>query len=159
MATSNLNYSKLGPNIRGLRESYGETQLDLAFAIGLNSTGAIANYENGDRIPTRDTLIKIAKHYHVTESELIFSNFSNLKNISDYPLHDQVYNEASLNKLLPLICTDQALENDSFKRAYKLHQTLYDCIVHGTDADPDLLDECTKLYKAAKKRWNNRSFR
>ena len=40
--------NQLGRNIKSLRTAYGETQLELALAVGLDSPNAIANYEKGD---------------------------------------------------------------------------------------------------------------
>lgn len=37
--------NQLGRNIKSLRTAYGETQLELALAVGLDSPNAIANYE------------------------------------------------------------------------------------------------------------------
>lgn len=71
--------SQLGKNIKYLRTAYGETQLDLALAVGLDSPNAIANYENGGRTPKPDIRKKIAIHYRITEDELIHSDFSGLK--------------------------------------------------------------------------------
>ncbi len=46
--------NNLGKNIRSLRTSYGESQLDLALALDLQSSSAISNYEKGIREPDRE---------------------------------------------------------------------------------------------------------
>jgi len=46
--------NQLEKNIKYLRTAYGESQLDLALAVGLNSPNAIANYEKGIRSPKPD---------------------------------------------------------------------------------------------------------
>ena len=84
-------YYKLGENIRGLRRLYGETQLDLAIAIDVKPT-TISNYEMGERLPERtierDVLIRIAKHYMITEDELLNGDFSNTKKFNNYKIND-----------------------------------------------------------------------
>lgn len=42
MAESN---GQFGKNVKCLRTAYGETQLELALAVGLDSPNSIANYE------------------------------------------------------------------------------------------------------------------
>ena len=71
-------YYKLPSNIRGLRKTFGESITDLALAIGVGNT-AVSNYELGDRIPDRNVLKRIAKHYHITENELVHGDYSNMK--------------------------------------------------------------------------------
>lgn len=50
-------YKNVGRNICLLRKAFGETQMELSLAIGINSPNAISNYENGIRIPEREILI------------------------------------------------------------------------------------------------------
>lgn len=142
-------FYKLGANIRGLRKGYGETQLDLAMAIGVETT-AISNYELGERVPERDVLLKIAKHYRITENELLHGNFANLKNMSKMPINDKEYNKVMFDKMLPLICTDKALENAKFKEAYDMHQEMYGLIIDGEEFDTDKIERCMDLYDAAR---------
>lgn len=84
------NYPYLSSNIKSLRRVYGEEQLDLANAIGL-TIPAVSNYERGERIPKRDIIARIAKHYRITEDELLYSDLSNMKNISNRPFYDPVF--------------------------------------------------------------------
>ncbi len=142
-------FYKLGSNIKGLRKGYGETQLALATAIGVEST-AISNYELGERIPERDVLLKIAKHYRITENELLNGNFANIKNMLKIPINDKEYNKAMFDKMFPLICTDKALENPHFKEAYNMHQEMYEFIINGVEFDSDRIEQCMELYDIAR---------
>lgn len=142
-------FYKLGANIRGLRKGYGETQLELATAIGVEAT-AISNYELGERIPERDVLLNIAKHYRITENELLNGNFANLKNMSKTPINDKKYNKAMFDKIFPLICTDKALKNSHFKEAYSMHQEMYRVIIDGVEFDTDKIERCMELYDTAR---------
>lgn len=145
-------YSRLGANIRALRKSLGETQSDLLFAIGLDgsSPSTISQYETGDRIPERDTLIKIAKHYRITEDELINGDFSNLKDISKNIANDKEKNKTMLDRFFPLISTEIALENPNFEQAYRLHLELYHELINGGDFNERKVEQCLELYEKAK---------
>lgn len=113
---------KLGRNIRGLRAAYGETQEQLSEAVGY-SKNAVSNYENGIREPDQDTLAVIAKHYSVSIEELLTSDFSNLDNIN-ITINQDILN--IIDVLLPVICSDTALQNKNFKKAYDIHRQFFD---------------------------------
>lgn len=90
MSDSIIDYVRLGWNIKCLREANNETLDDLVAAIGASSSGTLSGYESGTKKPSRDTLVKIAKHFLVTEDELIYGDFSHLCSlrISDFPIAD-----------------------------------------------------------------------
>lgn len=71
-----MKQSLLANNIWTLRTAFGETQLDLALALGLNSSNTISNYESGSRKPNNKIIIKLSKHYNITEYELCNTNLS-----------------------------------------------------------------------------------
>ena len=145
-------YSRLGSNIKALRKSLGETQSDLLFAIGLegSSPSTISQYETGDRIPERDTLIKIAKHYRITEDELINGDFSHIKNISNNIANDKERSKEMLDRFFPLISSESALDNVHFKAGYKIHIELYEDLVNGIDFDEAKVEKCLESYEKAK---------
>ena len=72
------NVCQLAKNIKYLRTAFGESQLDLALVLGLESPNAIANYEKGIRNPKADIRRMISKHYRITEDELMYTDFSSL---------------------------------------------------------------------------------
>lgn len=148
MAASNSSYPNLGKNIRGLRKSFGETQLDLALAIGAGPT-AISQYESGDRMPERDLLFRIAKHYRITENELLHGNFENLKNLTRLPIDDADFSMTMLSKMFPLICTPQALEDPEFKQAFAIHTRMIEALKTGEGFDEGAIERCMELYKTA----------
>ena len=71
-------YKKLGWNIKCLREAARETEEQLAYMVGVTRQ-AICNYENGTRIPNRDVIVKLADHFLITENELIFGDYTDIK--------------------------------------------------------------------------------
>lgn len=111
---------RLGKNIRALRTAYGETQERLSEAIGY-SKNAVSNYENGIREPQQDTLTAIARHFSVSVEELLTSDFSNIDNITIAP---DIFWER-IDVLLPVACSDTALQNKNFKKAYDIHRKLF----------------------------------
>lgn len=142
-------YYKLPSNIRGLRKAFGESITDLALAIGVGNT-AVSNYELGDRIPDRDVLKRIAKHYHITEDELVHGDYSNMKPMYNDTILDQQYNINMMEKMLPGICSPRALENNNFKQAYLLDEKIFNCIINQNyDLSDEDMEKCFEYYFAA----------
>lgn len=51
----------LGRTIRGIREHLGLTQPEFAQELGFNRAQTVSDWENGKRVPSRDTLARIAR--------------------------------------------------------------------------------------------------
>ena len=84
MATSNTKKTyRLGENINILLEFYGETQLELAHRIGLESPNTISNYITGIRKPKQIIRQKIAEHFRITEDELMYGDLTPLLSMKD----------------------------------------------------------------------------
>ena len=62
--------SKFQENLRAYREKSGITAKDFAAQLGIKYT-TYSSYENADRKPKYDTLIKIASALHVSIDELL----------------------------------------------------------------------------------------
>lgn len=62
----------MAANLKSLRERNGETQTDVAKAIGV-SGGAYGMYETGERIPRDDVKVKISNHFGTTVQSIFFS--------------------------------------------------------------------------------------
>lgn len=145
-------YSQLGVNIKKLRTSLGETQSDLLFAIGSkkgSSPSTISQYETGKRVPQRETIAKIAKHYRVTEEELLSGDFSSLEKISLNYLNDKKKVKDVLDDFFPLVESEHAQKNSDFREAYKLHIELYNQLIEKFYLDDVKYDKCVKLYRRA----------
>ena len=142
-------YYKLPSNIRGLRKAFGESMTDLALAIDVEKT-AVSNYELGDRIPNRDVLKRIAKHFHITEDELVNGDYSNMKKMYDDSMLNQQHSSSMIEKILPCICSSRALENNNFKKAYLLEEKIFNCIINQSYnlLDKDM-EKCFEYYFAA----------
>ena len=153
VGNSNIDYPNLGKNIRGLRKAFGETQLDLAYTIGAKGPNVISQYESGGRIPERDYLTRIAKHYRITEFELLHGDFSNMRNLTSVPVNDPAYGMKMMSKMFPLICSPEALENSHFNEAYRIHTKFIDAFAsvenfeeHDIEHD---IERCLWLYQEA----------
>ena len=62
--------STLGERLKFLREMRNQTQVELGEAIGLGRS-AISNYEQNRRVPSTETLIKLAKHFNINIGYII----------------------------------------------------------------------------------------
>lgn len=142
-------YYKLPMNIRGLRKMWGETQLDLAIAIDVQPT-AICNYESGERIPERDVIVLMAKHYRITENELIHGDFSNMPNLANTKESPIALRRVFLEKFLPFACSLDAMQNSYFSEAFRMHKMLYHKIIR-EDMSFSMTDveKCIELYDKA----------
>ena len=145
-------YPYLSSNIKNLRRVYGEEQVDLANAIGL-TIPAVSNYERGERVPKRDIIARIAKHYRITEDELLYCDLSNMKTIADRPFYDPIFSSKALDILFPLMNNPRALENENFKQAYSVHTKYLELIRHEAPL-PESVEEdiprCLELYKKSR---------
>ena len=63
----------ISKNIIALRKKTGETQLQLAEALGI-SNRTVSKWENGESEPELQYIIVIAEHYNVRLEELIYEN-------------------------------------------------------------------------------------
>lgn len=165
MAKKDQRYLRLGTNIKSLRNARGETQTELADSIGLNnengrrrkpgqepgpSKSTISQYETGKRTPERDILVRIAKHFGVTENELLQGDYSNLGKMPDPPTNNLEYNKAVYEMMFPLVCTPEALKNSHFNEAYKIHENLFFEFLDFRGYSVDRAKECKKIYELAR---------
>lgn len=142
MAESN---GQFGKNVKYLRTAYGETQLELALAVGLDSPNSIANYEKGERSPKPDIRKKIAFHYRITEDELIHSDFSALR-ISSFQFGDKEKMLEMTMLMFPIFCTEKAMKDLLFQKGYRAHIRALDAMKEGrTFADSDY-ETCVNAY-------------
>lgn len=135
-------------NIRALRNAYGETQLELAFAIGLDSPSTISQYENGTRTPQTRERQRLAEHFRITEDELAHGDFSHfaLKSLSaDVREIAAEY----LDGLLPIISTEKAMQDPLFKKGYEAHMRIIEGIKAGIPADESDGVICVEAYAEA----------
>ena len=151
MADSIIDYSRLGWNIKCLREANNETLDDLVAAIGASSSGTLSGYESGTKKPSRDTLVNIAKHFFVTEDELVFGDFSYLSSlrVSDTLLADGKAMVSLIETLLPCITSESAMECPIFLIGYKLHRELLRELSYGLPFNHELLQRCKQCYDIA----------
>ena len=112
-------------NIKALRNAYGETQLELAFAIGLDSPSAISQYENGTRTPQTCERQRLAEHFRITEDELAHGDYSDL-DLKSFAVNDREIVLELFFKILPIIRTEKAMQDARFKKGYEAHMRTYE---------------------------------
>ncbi len=146
-------YSNLGKNIKALRKALGITQLKMATDLDMSDT-TISQYENNIQTPERDKLLLIAKYFQITENELLYGDFTHLKKIDFNKLNNKKINEKYFDYMLPIICTDNALNNQNFKMAYKKQIRIHDIIIEQkelNDNDIKEIENFMELYELAYK--------
>ncbi len=118
---SQSNY-KIGPNIKAIREAYGESQLDLAHAIGIDSPGTISMLESGMRGRNRFTMIeRIAQHYNISESVLFYQQLDaeqeSLLDFISLPIDNPECTRKLFSTVIPIVFSDTALKSTAFNTA------------------------------------------
>ena len=76
----------MGDKLRSLRIEKNLTQKQVADRIGL-AISAVSSYESGSRYPTYDTLIKLARMFHVSTDYLL--GIADKRNIDVNGLNDE----------------------------------------------------------------------
>jgi len=131
-------------NLRIYRETFGETQMGLAFSLGLESPNTISNYENGTRFPEPEILRKIAWHYRVPQDELLYAHLEAKKVSKEQVTIDYL---AKLSRtVFPVFCPEEALDNEKFQEAYRLHMKFLKGPFEGDDDPEEILYQCVDLY-------------
>ena len=141
-----INSKQLGENIKNLRKYYGESQEELAYAIGAGEKTAVSNYERGVHMPKRDVIFAIAKHYKITADELINKKFDDLPPIPNKKFGDTEYIEQELTTLFPTIITEEALKQNDFTKAHALQEKIVEQIKQNY-IDYSNCEKCLELYK------------
>jgi len=138
--------NNIGTNIKNLRQAYSETQQELADIINV-SVSAIANYEKGDRQVDLQKLQAIATHYKYTLEQLVRVD------ISPHQAHDLSFEYSTLIEvlkiILPLFCSEKALSNTAFKKAYESTLSIWETVEKGEEPTPELVVKCFDNYEEA----------
>lgn len=119
--------NKFGKNLKYLRNSYGESLMDLSIVLDKN-TSTISQWESGKRTPNVDMLRSIAKHYKVTIDELLTSDLSNLSSWVDYFVNvkdNKDYIKSVYFRIFPIIARESDKQDLRFMRALTIHKKLF----------------------------------
>lgn len=87
-----------GEKLKSLRKSKNMTQTQLGNNLGV-AKSVISYYENGDRYPSYDVLVKIAHTFHVTTDYLLDIEKSRTLDVSDLTDDDIAVLETVANAL------------------------------------------------------------
>lgn len=143
-----INSKRLSENIKYLRKYYGESQEELAAAVGAGEKTAVSNYERGIHMPKRDVVFAIAKHYRITADDLINRKYDDLTPIPDKTFGDIEYCKEEISKLFPVITSERALKQEEFTKAANLQKNIYEQISPGYTEYSDWI-KCVELYKSS----------
>jgi len=143
MNTENSNAElkrRVGNNILALRELHQQSQEELAHAVGRTGKTVVSNWETGRSLPDDRILSAIARHYNVTVEELMYSDLSCLAFDARYT--DPEFLIKFAFNLFDTVSSEEALKNDSFKKAYKLDTAIINIIFdEASDEDIELLSQ------------------
>ncbi len=113
---------KLGKNIRALRRAYGDTQESLAQKINSTKTG-ISEFESGKN-QSYTNLEELSKYYSITSIALLYKDYSDTET-SDVDYIEYFFKTPKLySRLLPIITSQEAMLNEDFAKAYRIHKRL-----------------------------------
>ncbi len=143
-----MSKDQLAKNIKSLRTAYGETQLELALSIGIESPNAIANYEKGARSPKLEIRKKMALHFRITEDELLHADFSNFR-FSPNAFNDKEKMVEMALLMFPVLSSEDALKNNSFQKAYDAHMRAIESMKAGKEYSETDVNICFDLYSDA----------
>lgn len=144
--------SRIGTNIRALREAYGETQLDLAQHLGFDSSATVSMLESGSRGQKRfDLLEKIARHYRISEGALFYQawgeNGTACPNFLSLPVDDKKRICDLFTGMLPVMQSSIALNETAFRNAFALHQEAVSEISDTLAYPKHASSKCLRLYE------------
>lgn len=139
----------LPQNIKSLRTAYGESQMDLAFAIGLDAPSAISNYESGTRSPKPEVRKKIAEHFRITEEQLMHVDLSGIRKKSFEVLGDIHKVQELTFAAFPVVCSEEALKNRTFANGYNAHMRIKKCMLAGQEPNDKDYDIFLDSYDSA----------
>lgn len=138
---------KLGKQIRALREAFGETQLELAAALGYDSPTTISMYENGWRGRDKyDMVSKIAMHYRISEEALLHRDFE-AAGYMDLMIDDSEKLRQAISRILPVHQSKSALGDEEFLKTWKRNKQAADTIVRSMQFREQDFQICMEGYR------------
>ncbi|MBQ6222379.1 MAG: helix-turn-helix domain-containing protein [Solobacterium sp.] len=138
---------ELGKQIRALREAYGETQLELAAALGCDSPTTISMYENGWRGRDKyDVVSKIAAHYRITEEALLHRDYQTVSYM-DLMIDDPVILGQTILRILPIQYSKLAGKDPTFLKTWKQHKQAADTMIRSMQFQEQAFQECMEGYR------------
>lgn len=139
-----MDKSQLSKNIKALRIAYGETQEELGLALHVEKS-AISNYETGARVPDKNMLAMIARHFSISVQEILYSDLSNVAKILIDPTAFYRY----IDDIFPIVSSEESLKSNTFSEAYKHHCRMYDkfhTAINNIGSALDFFDDFIELY-------------
>lgn len=121
---------RAGANIRSLRLFFGETRKELAQFLSIDKTMVTA-FEYGERLPEGEMLSALARHFWVTDTDLLYSDLTFFKKLKIN--FSSGLTGKDLEMLLPIETSEKDLENPQYQKAVDLQRTCYSQFCQGSD--------------------------
>ena len=137
--------TRIGNNIKHLRTMFGETQLELALAIGLTTASAVSNWENGLREPDSEYRSKIAKHFRVLEEFLVERDLREYKIPHGLFEDEQKLRQIGLS-MFQIVDEEDTINDSYYIKGLSAQKSIFKSIVTKQDAPESLWAECYESY-------------
>lgn len=146
---SESEYYNFSEKLKKLRKLHGETQEELAAAIGLTKN-AICNYESGYRTPNMIEMRKIAKHFNMTLHALLRGDYMDANLPKDLPIDDLEFQGYAFNAFFPYVWLEEDLKNVDYQRAFDSSEELVQLMFDQSDSfDWSQIEKCVELHEKA----------
>lgn len=128
-----MNDNKAWENIKALREYYGETQDELAEIIGV-SRQAIQMWEYGTIEIKSENITKLAYHYRVSETDLLYGDFSKYEKGKGAIKYTTETVAEVIKTMFPIFKPKEETLDADFEAGYLVHKEFRDSfIMHSTN--------------------------
>ena len=108
-------------NLRYFRKENEMTQQVLADELGFESKSTISEFETGKKDISWDVANKIAEYFNVEYADFVACDFAEMDKME---IGSEFFFE-KIKVFLPIVKSDQALQNRDFQRTVEKHEMLY----------------------------------
>ena len=133
-------------NIKFLRAKNDETQEVLKDILNVPQS-TISSYETGACPIPRERLEILAYHYRVSVYDLMYTDLSKYEGILDVPSKEILFK--CLNLLFPFIKSNDAMDNEFFRKGYESVNEMKQQAMCGKKIDFDKLVDCLVSFRVA----------
>ena len=134
----------IGKNVETVRGLHGESRRDLARAL-LTDYDGIYRLEMGHKDIDEDLVEAISRYYMISKEELMQEDIPDVRAEDFTP--EMVFRRVDC--FFPYLYSKGAAKNRSFRKAFEIHERIYEVFRSGACADIDEIPMCLNLYEKA----------